>query len=387
MLRAMEQIHRMRGGAQAHLMRCSDGNYYVVKFQNNPQYRRILVNEMLGTRLASRLGLPTAPVSVVDVSAELIRLTPELCIETPRTRVPCAAGPQFGSRYPGDPRRVALHDFLPDEKLCEVDNLPDFAGMLVFDKWTCNTNGRQTVFFQTPRKAAGAPGGALGRGIVGAARGAAGGVAGVAAMGSTGMVSMDAAGEGTEAGGKSYHAVMIDQGFCFNAGEWNFPDAPLRGLYARNRVYEGVIGMESFAPWLERLEKKISEPVLAELAEEIPRGGTGTTTSRCCGCSNRFTAGGREWRSFWFPPRGPTGSRFRFGDVRCDSQAGVGSQYLGVGSRRFVVRIWLTTPDSELFHLSRRGAMATETMRREPTNGRARTACCAIPRTWCATSG
>jgi hypothetical protein len=282
MLRAMEQIRRMRGGAQAHLMRCSDGNYYVVKFQNNPQHSRILVNEMLGTRLASRLGLPTAPVSVVDVPAELIRLTPELCIETPRTRIPCAAGPQFGSRYPGDPRRVALHDFLPDEKLREVDNLPDFAGMLVFDKWTCNTNGRQTVFFQTPRRAS-APGGALGGGIVGAAggtgsagaapaRGAARGAAGVAMRGSTGMLSMDAAEEGTEAGEKSYHTVMIDQGFCFNAGEWNFPDAPLRGLYARNRVYEGVIGMESFAPWLERLEKQISEPVLAELAEEIPPG-------------------------------------------------------------------------------------------------------------------
>jgi hypothetical protein len=71
-------------------------------------------------------------------------------------------------------------------------------------------------------------------------------------------------------GQAAYHTVMIDQGFCFNAGEWNFPDAPLRGLYARNRVYQGVIGMESFAPWLERLEKQVSEPVLAELADEIP---------------------------------------------------------------------------------------------------------------------
>ena len=33
MLRAIEQIRRMRGGAQAHLMRCSDESYYVVKFQ------------------------------------------------------------------------------------------------------------------------------------------------------------------------------------------------------------------------------------------------------------------------------------------------------------------------------------------------------------------
>jgi hypothetical protein len=32
-----------------------------------------------------------------------------------------------------------------------------------------------------------------------------------------------------------YKTVMIDQGFCFNAGNWDFPDAPLRGLYARVR--------------------------------------------------------------------------------------------------------------------------------------------------------
>ena len=123
----------MRGGAQSHLMRCSDGNYYVVKFQNNPQHRRILVNELLGTRLAGRIGLPTAPVSVVEVSEELIRLTPELCIETPRTRIPCVPGLQFGSRYPGDPRHVTLHDFLPDEKLLDVVYLHVFAGLLVID--------------------------------------------------------------------------------------------------------------------------------------------------------------------------------------------------------------------------------------------------------------
>jgi hypothetical protein len=136
MLRAIEQIRRMRGGAQSHLMRCSDANYYVVKFQNNPQHRRILVNELLGTRLASRLGLTTAPVNVVEVSEELIRLTAELCIEMPRTRIPCTAGLQFGSRYRGDPSKMTLHDFLPDEKLREVDNLYEFAGMLVFDTST-----------------------------------------------------------------------------------------------------------------------------------------------------------------------------------------------------------------------------------------------------------
>src|SRR4029077_19369137 len=162
MIKALEEIRRMRGGAQSHLMRCSDGNYYVVKFQNNPQHRRILVNELLGTRLASRPGLPTAAVEVVEVGAELIRLTPELCIELPRSRTPCAAGLQFGSRYPGDPQRMTLHDFLPDEKLREVENLHDFAGMLVFDKWVCNTNGRQTIFFEEQARAGGLTPGAAG---------------------------------------------------------------------------------------------------------------------------------------------------------------------------------------------------------------------------------
>src|SRR6202790_4910412 len=239
MLRALEQIRRMRGGAQSHLMRCSDGHYYVVKFQNNPQHRRILVNELLGTRLAARLGLPTPPVAILDVSAELVRLTPELAMELPRSRTPCVPGLQFGSRYPGDPRRLTLHDFLPDEQLRQVENVHEFAGMLVFDKWTCNTNGRQTIFSRvTPEE--------IRRGSI-----------------------SPQPGPGAE-DASSYKTMMIDQGFCFNAGEWNYPDAPLRGLYARNRVYEGVTGMESFAPWLDRLDRGITGRVLEKIREEIP---------------------------------------------------------------------------------------------------------------------
>ena len=44
---AVEHVRRLRGGAQSHLLRCDDGDYYVVKFKNNPQGVRILANEML----------------------------------------------------------------------------------------------------------------------------------------------------------------------------------------------------------------------------------------------------------------------------------------------------------------------------------------------------
>ncbi len=199
----------------------------MVKFQNNPQGLRILANELLGTRLAARLGLSVAEPEVVEVRAELIAHTEDLVIQLGRGRAPCKAGKQFGSRYPGHPAETAVYDFLPDEQLRETANLGEFCGMLVFDKWTCNTNGRQAIFFREPEGAARAGG---------AAR---------------------------------YCARMIDNGFCFNAAEWNFPDAPLRGLYARHRVYEGVRGMEAFEAWIARVER-IEESALEEIYGQIP---------------------------------------------------------------------------------------------------------------------
>jgi hypothetical protein len=218
---AVQQIRRMRGGAQAQMMRCADEAYYIVKFQNNPQGVRILANELLGTRLAARMGLPTAPVAVVEVREELIAHTEDLVIQLGRGRAPCKAGLQFGSRYPGSPAELAVYDFLPDDQLRGVANLADFCGVLVFDKWTCNTNGRQAIYFRAP-------------------------------------------------GESRYQAQMIDHGFCFNAGDWNFPDAPLRGLYARHRVYESVRGIESFEPWLARVETRMTESVFDEVYKEIP---------------------------------------------------------------------------------------------------------------------
>lgn len=154
---AVEEIRRMRGGAQAHLMRCADDNYYVVKFQNNPQGRRILANELLATRLAARLGLPVAGAETVEVRRGLIERTDDLVIQLGRGREPCAAGLQFGSRFPGDPASTVVYDFLPDEQLRAVANLDAFAGVLVFDKWTCNTNGRQAVFYHCPFPGSRAP--------------------------------------------------------------------------------------------------------------------------------------------------------------------------------------------------------------------------------------
>lgn len=246
---AVEHVRRMRGGAQAQLMRCDDGGYYIVKFQNNPQHLRILANEMLATRLAARMGLCVPHVEVVEVRPEMVAYTTDLVIQFGLGLTPCAPGKQFGSQFPGHPARMTVQDFLPDEMFIEVRNLADFLGVLVFDKWTCNTNGRQAVFFRDS--------GDFARRARPESPAA-----------DSGATSVPATPAG--AYGIPYTAMMIDFGFCFNAGEWDFPDAPLRGLYPRQHVYASVSGMDAFEPWLHRLEHQITESILGEEAAQIP---------------------------------------------------------------------------------------------------------------------
>ena len=202
---AVQHVRRMRGGAQSHLMRCSDGHFYVVKFQDNPQHTRVLANEMLATGLAQLAGLPVPTTEVVEVNSWLIEHTPELRFELVHGSKACTPGLQFGSRFVVPPTQGLIYDYLPEHLLDRVRNLGAFAGILALDKWTCNANGRQAAFWKKSRE-------------------------------------------------RKFTVSFIDQGYCFNAGEWSFPDAPLRGVYARNDVYREVTGWESFQPWLGKLE-------------------------------------------------------------------------------------------------------------------------------------
>ena len=145
---AVQHIRRMRGGAQSHLMRCADNNYYVLKFRNNPQHTRVLVNDWLGTRLAEMIGLPVPVADVVDVHPWLIEHSPELRIELCGRQTMITSGPSFGSRYVVPPTEGEVYDYLPEAMIGRVRNLSSFAGILAFDKWTCNADGRQAAFWK-----------------------------------------------------------------------------------------------------------------------------------------------------------------------------------------------------------------------------------------------
>jgi hypothetical protein len=120
---AIQQIRRMRGGAQSHLMLGADGNAWVVKFQNNPQHLRVLPNELLGTRLGALIGLTVPHCDVVEVSPWLIAETKEMEMEFGERRERCTAGLQFGSQLVGGLMPGHVADYLPEEQLMEVRNL------------------------------------------------------------------------------------------------------------------------------------------------------------------------------------------------------------------------------------------------------------------------
>jgi hypothetical protein len=187
----------MRGGAQAHLIEASNGDFYVVKFLNNPQHRRILVNELIVSAMLEYLQIEVPETALVEITPEFIRESPGARITIGTKEIEPAVGWHFGSRYPGEPSRVAVYDFLPDALLPRVANLPQFAAMLAFDKWIANADCRQCVFLRERPSQRGFP-----------------------------------AAEPVD-----FIAKMIDHGFAFQGPCWEFIDVPLQGLYPRCKVY------------------------------------------------------------------------------------------------------------------------------------------------------
>ena len=226
-LTAVRHIRKMRGGAQSHLLEADDGHAYVVKFRNNPQHRRVLINELLASVVLDYLRISAPPVALLRVSAGFLAANPEVHLTLGSQRIEVEPGWQFGSRYPGHPDRAAVYDFLPDALLPEVANLEEFRGILVFDKWAANADGRQAIFHRAEVRT------------------------------------------GRSESRPAFVARMIDHGYAFNGPHWDFPDSPIQGLYARRIVYDPVRSLDDFQPWLDNL-RHLPEEVMDQAWKRVP---------------------------------------------------------------------------------------------------------------------
>ena len=207
----------MRGGAQAHLIEAEDGGFYVVKFTNNPQHRRIVINEWLAAAFLRYLQVHVPDTTIIELTPEFIASNPDLYLSIGSSQQPVPPGLHFGSRVAVHPDRVAVFDFLPDKLLSKVENRVDFLGVLAFDKWVANADSRQAVFFRARAKT---------------------------------WTPIT----GTTPARVGFFAQMIDHGFAFNGSNWQFQDSPIQGLYFRTSIYDEVHSIDSFQPWLDMIE-------------------------------------------------------------------------------------------------------------------------------------
>jgi len=111
--------------------------------------------------------------------------------------------------------------------------LREFGGLLAFDKWTGNADGRQVVFHKNLHQ-------------------------------------------------RKLEAAFIDFGHCFNASEWSFPDAPLRGVYGLNDVYKRIESWDDFDPWLSRIERFPARSCRALRTRFLASGTANATSCNAC---------------------------------------------------------------------------------------------------------
>ncbi len=227
-IRATRHIRKMRGGAQGHLLAAEDGGFYVVKAVNNPQGRRVLVNEWIAGVFLKHLQIATPSCALIEITADFLEAVPNLTMQLGTKIFPFEPGWHFGSRYPGDPNVITVFDFVADEQVRQLMNHWEYAAILPFDKWAGNADARQSIFYRARVRAANA------------------------AYESSGLVTQ-----------------MIDHGFIFEGPAWRFVDAPGHGAYPRSSAYEHVRSYDDLQPWLDRVIH-FPEEVFDEALKQIP---------------------------------------------------------------------------------------------------------------------
>jgi HipA-like kinase len=145
LLSIMRDVRSLRGGSQPHLMQASDGNYYIVKFQDNPQGTKVLANELLASRIAECIGLPVPRAVVVYLPEEVAA---GLTFEKPGGKFPVAPGLHCGLKVVISPLKGRMYEIPPHREAHNTRNNTDLIGARLFDFWTRNHDLRQCIYWR-----------------------------------------------------------------------------------------------------------------------------------------------------------------------------------------------------------------------------------------------
>jgi hypothetical protein len=219
---AVRVIRAMRGGAQAKLVLADDEHLYVVKFTNNPQQRRTLINEVIATTLLQALGLPAADFSPIAFDTMFLRDQP-ITLDFGSRSIDVPTGLHYGSRCPFLTRGISqvIYDQLPRAILRTTGVAAAFLGAYVADQWMANTDKRQAIFYRNPIQ--------------------------------------------------QWQVQLIDHGQMFDGTFWRFVNSFDWATFVDPVVYEGVKSFDEVNVWVERamaLRHEVFEAAFRSVPEE-----------------------------------------------------------------------------------------------------------------------
>lgn len=189
-LRISRIVRRLKGGSQARLVQAENGRFYAAKFCGNPQGNRTLVNEWVAASLLSHMNVSTPHLRILALPPTLSLCEDVHFLTGNRRKLPEGLF-HLGSECPVNPDTTAIFDCLPDPLLQSVQNLNEFAGIYVFDRWLGHGDVRQAIFVRDKKVA----------------------------------------------NGCSLKAYFIDHGMVLNGVEWALREMPLSGLAFQTTIY------------------------------------------------------------------------------------------------------------------------------------------------------
>lgn len=157
-VRATDFIKATRGGSRAALVRCSDGNYYVIKSPNNAQARDVLGSEYLYTRFGEMIGAQVQPQAAVEVGDDIIEAviaaanvrdesTSVIRMLTDIYRPSSDIGPYYGSLCPVNPIKDGIYDYIPPDYASRLQHPERIGAILALDAWLLNLDVRQLIYW------------------------------------------------------------------------------------------------------------------------------------------------------------------------------------------------------------------------------------------------
>jgi hypothetical protein len=143
-------VKRETGGSQSRLVLCDDKKLYVLKMHPSPQGPNVLANEALGSILMRGLGFRVPRWRAVTINLKVLRIFPELEMETPCGPTFPACGIHFASEFLGGPGEV-LYNFIPESFIPRLDDHAQLLAVYLFDIWASHQDERQCIFRRNRR--------------------------------------------------------------------------------------------------------------------------------------------------------------------------------------------------------------------------------------------